>query len=102
MKDFLGEYKERRFWMAVGYAAMAGATAYSGYSQTKATNEAAEEAASKNAQALAEAKAAEAGAESQAKEAVKARKRAQTQTTYTSPLGVGTEATVAKKKLLGE
>ncbi len=93
-------------------AALLGAAAYGG---TKiAQNQAAKKAKSSstaiqdqqamNRQAVAEAKAVETTATQQATSAVasKKRSRVRSRSVYTSPLGIGGQANVAKKALLGQ
>jgi Rod binding domain-containing protein len=57
-----------------------------------------------NAKAIADAKATQAAASSQAMAQIEARKRAmaRSKTVYTSPLGLTTEASTARKQLLGQ
>ncbi len=57
---------------------------------------------SRNTAAVDELQAAQNTASTQAAELVRRRRRSGTQTTFTNPLGISDQATVAKKTLLGE
>lgn len=85
-------------------AAIAGAvhTISSSNKQAKEAKNAASDAAAKNAAAIQDVKDSQANASTVAQKQLLARRRAGTQTTFTSPLGVGDQASTAKKTLLGQ
>lgn len=68
----------------------------------KSANNAANDAQIANQAAIQNVKDAQGNASAQAASTIAARRRTQSQTVYTSPLGVTEQASVAKKSLLGE
>jgi hypothetical protein len=86
-------------------AAAVGATAFNVVSQQKQAKEAKKDAAAaaaQNAAAIKQVKDAQKTSGEQAQQIIARRRSAATQTIYTSPLGVSTEAATAKKVLLGQ
>ena len=88
----------------VGGLATAGATVYSAQSQANATKKAANAASAQNAAAIQNAKDAQSAASTQAQNAITSKARAvgASQSIYTSPLGLTTQASTVKKTLLGQ
>jgi uncharacterized protein HemX len=88
--------------LAVG-ALSAGVSVYEGNQQEKAIKNAQNDAAAAQAKSLEEAKAAVAGAGDQAQAQIDAKRRAiaASNTVFTNPLGIGGQAAVNKKTLLG-
>lgn len=83
-------------------AASIGTSVSAANSQKKSAKGAAEEAARQNNAAIQSVKDAQGIASSQATESIRRRTNAMSQTVYTSPLGLGTQASTAKKALLGQ
>ena len=69
--------------------------------QAKAADKAAEQASKQNAAALQTVKDSQANASNNAQKVLAVRRRSGSQTVFTSPLGITTEAATAKKVLLG-
>ena len=82
-------------------AVTAGVSYKQGQDQRKAIKNAQADATARNDKALADAQAAKDIAGQQAQAAIDSRKRASTQTIFTSPLGIAGQANTAKKMLLG-
>lgn len=92
--------------VGAGITAAAGAGVYksvsSARSQAKGYQQSAQDIIKQNAAANQSLKDAQSSAAATASKAVEARRRTQTQTTFTNPLGIQTEAQVARKTLLGQ
>jgi len=93
---------------AVGGAVVAGTVAKvgmdiaAGQQAKKAAKKASQDVSTQNAAAIQNLKDSQANASTQAQAAIDARRRAASQTIFTSPLGVTQQASVAKKQLLGQ
>ncbi len=91
--------------VAIGLAVAAiGSSVYNTQKQATASKKAADNVSAMNAKAIADAKAAESNAAEQAANAIneKRRSRARSQSIFTSPLGLTTQAATTRKMLLGE
>jgi hypothetical protein len=83
---------------------LGGVSIYTGNQQEKAVKNAANDAQARNDKAIAEAKAAQTVASDQAQAQIDQKRRAMiagSQTVFTNPLGLDTQATLTKKTLLG-
>jgi len=83
---------------------LGGVSIYQGNMQERAVNNAAADAQARNDKAIAEAKEAQRVAADQAQAQIDTRRRnmvSGSQTVFTNPLGLDTEATLTKKTLLG-
>lgn len=91
-------------WVAVGVmAAGIGVSAYQGQKQASAIKKATNDANARNDKAIKEAQEAQATAASQAQAQIDARRKriSDNNTIFTNPMGIGGQADVARKTLLG-
>lgn len=90
-------------WIIAGAgAAFAAKTVIDAKKQVKETQKQAAQVQQQNAAAIKQAKDSTAGASDKASDIIRAKRATATQTVFTSPLGIGGQANVARKQLLGQ
>lgn len=90
------------FIVGTAAAAGAGTSIYQGQKQVSESKKAASAASEQNAVAIKNVQAAQVEASTKAVESVRRRTSQMTQTNFTSPIGISTQAATSRKVLLGE